>query len=250
MMNNFASYDFGYHWMVGYGHLLPLALAGVLGAVGVWRGWKTLAFLAGIVGLWAVFGLVVTNVVWGFHRPMNLPTDRFLASGSGRVLDVGAGSGRAAVSVALARPESHVTGLDIYSGFWGIEDNTPERFMANMRVAGAGDRADAVAADMRAMPFQDGEFDAVVSSYAIDHLRRGDTPKALAEVARVLKAGGEFLLLIVNADLFARFVSPHAIGHHARQDPARWRGLLRDAGFALEEDGRRPATYYFYARKR
>ena len=42
---------------------------------------------------------------------------------------------------------------------------------------------------MRELPFGNAEFDAVVSSYAIDHLRRAERPKAIAEIARVLKPG-------------------------------------------------------------
>jgi SAM-dependent methyltransferase len=250
-MNNISSYDFGYSWYVGYSHVIPLALAAGVGGLALFRGWRIVSIIAGVIALWCVFGLVVTHVVFGLNRPSVLPTERFLASESGRVLDAGAGSGRAAISVLLARPKATVTGLDIYSGYWGIDDNTPERFMANARAAGAADRADARTGDMREMPFEDGEFDAVVSSYAIDHLGREGTVKALSEVNRVLKPGGEFLLMIVNAaDWLVRLASPHVLGHHPRQDPERWRGLLRDGGFVLDEDGTTPATYYFYARKK
>jgi ubiquinone/menaquinone biosynthesis C-methylase UbiE len=180
---------------------------------------------------------------------MELPTERFLTSGAGRVLDAGAGSGRAAVGVLLARPKATVTGLDIYKGYWGIDDNTPDRFMMNARIGGVEGRASVQTGDMRQMPFSDGAFDAVVSSYAIDHLNRDGTVRAIAEVARVLKPRGEFLLLIVNVNWRVWLISPHAIAHHPGQDPARWRGLLERAGFTVEEDGTAPATRYFMATK-
>ena len=44
---------------------------------------------------------------------MALPTEQFLASGAGRVVDIGAGSGRAAIGLLLARPRTTVTGVDI-----------------------------------------------------------------------------------------------------------------------------------------
>jgi SAM-dependent methyltransferase len=166
------------------------------------------------------------------------------------VLDAGAGSGRAAVGVLLARPKATVTGLDIYQGYWGIDDNTPERFMANARIAGVADRAEARTGDMRDMPFEDGEFDAVVSAYAIDHLGEDGKQKAVAEVARVLEPRGEFLLLIVNVDPWTWLFSPHAIAHHPAPDPARWRALLEQGGFVVDEEGTRPATLYFLATKR
>ncbi len=246
----FTSYQFGYSWYISYGLVVPLALAGALGALAVWRGWaRWISVLAGVVVVWAVIGMFLINVVWGINSPMELPTARFLASGSGRVLDAGAGSGRSAVGVLLARPRATVTGLDIYQGYWGIDDNTPERFMTNARIAGVADRAQTRTGDMRDMPFKDGEFDAVVSAYAMDHLRSQGIVKAMAEVARVLKPRGEFLLLIVNVDWLTWLVSP-PIAHHPPQDPARWRTLLEQGGFVVEEQGTRPATLYFLSRKR
>jgi ubiquinone/menaquinone biosynthesis C-methylase UbiE len=180
---------------------------------------------------------------------MTLPTDRYLQSGSGEVLDAGAGSGRAAVGVLLARPKTTVTALDIYSGYWGIDDNTPARFMKNAATAGAAARAQARTGDMRKMPFNDASFDAVISSYAIDHLGRDGRMNALHEVARVLKSHGEFLLAIVNADWWTWLVSP-PMAHHFRPDAARWRAQLEEAGFAVEEEGRQPVTLYWLARKK
>ncbi len=246
-----TTYEFGYSWPIAYGLAIPLALAGALAAVAIWRGWpRWISILGAVVVVWAVVGLFLVNVVFGINKPMQLPTERFLASGGGRVLDVGAGSGRAAVGVLLARPGTTVTGLDLYHGYMGIDDNTPERFMTNARIAGAAQRAEAMRGDARALPYGDATFDAVVSSYVIDHLRNEGKTKALAEVARVLKPRGEFLLLIVNADWMTRLFSPHALGHHPRQDPGRWRTMLEQAGLAIEEEGAQPATLYWLARKR
>lgn len=246
----FTTYEFGYSWFISYGLVIPLALAGALGGLALWRRWpRWVVLLAAVIAVWAIVGLFVINLVFGINRPMQLPTARFLQSGSGRVLDAGAGSGRAAVGVLLARPGARVTGLDIYQGYWGIDDNTPERFMTNARIAGAAERAEARTGDVREMPFEDAAFDAVVSAYVIDHLRRDGRVKAVAEVARVLKPRGEFLLLIVNADWLTWLTSPHALAHHPRPDPAQWRVLLEQGGFAIEEEGRKPATLYFLARK-
>ncbi|HZB24791.1 MAG TPA: class I SAM-dependent methyltransferase, partial [Vicinamibacterales bacterium] len=189
---------------------------------------------------------VVLNVM--LNSPMPLPTERFLRAGAGRVLDVGAGSGRAAVGVLIARPHVTATGVDIYSGYWGIDGNTPERFMANARIAGVADRAAARVGDMRQLPFGDGEFDAVVSSYAIDHLPRAERPKAIAEVARVLTPGGEFLLMIIRVDWRTWLVSP-LLAHHPSQNPELWRELLQQHGFSVEEEGTPFTTLYFLARK-
>jgi SAM-dependent methyltransferase len=244
---NPLTYDFGYSWPVRYAMLAPLLVAGVLAAIAMWRSWPRWVLVPlALVAIWAAAAVVILNLMLG--RPMSLPTERFLTSASGRVLDVGAGSGRAAIGVLLARPQTTAVGVDIYSGYWGIDENTPERFMRNARIAGVGARASARVGDMRELPFGDKEFDAVVSSYAIDHLRRAERSKAIAEVARVLKPGGEFLLMIVQVDWRTWLVSP-PLAHHPSQDPEPWRGWLRENGFSLEEEGTRFATLYFLARK-
>ena len=246
----FTAYEFGYSWWISYGLLVPLALAVVVGGIAFWRKWpRWIVALMGVIAAWAIAGIIIITVAFGLDSPMRIPTERFLSSGSGRVLDAGAGSGRAAVGVLLARPRTTVVGLDIYRGYWGIDGNTPDRFMTNARIAGAAERAAARTGDMREMPFEDGEFDAVISSYAVDHLGQSGRVKTLAEVARVLKPGGEFLLMIVNADWLTWLASPHAIAHHPRPEPEQWRGLLETSGLVLEEEGTRPGTLYFLARK-
>ena len=246
-MFNFFTYDFGYTWWIRYAMLVPLVLAGVLATVAAFRSWPRLVYVPlAIVGLWSVAAVVVLNAM--LNRPMALPTERFLTSGSGRVLDVGAGSGRAAIGVLLARPQARAVGVDIYSGYWGIDENTPDRFMRNAGIAGVAGRAEARVGDMRQLPFADGEFDAVVSSYAIDHLRRAERPKAIAEVARVLKPGGELLLMIVRVDWRTWLVSP-LLAHHPSQSPEPWRDLLQQSGFTVEEEGAPFTTLYFLAKK-
>ncbi len=240
-------YDFGYSPSLRYAMLVPLFIAGMLAAIAVWRSWSRWVLVPlVIIGIWSVAVVVLLNLLLG--RPMSLPTERFLTGGSGRVLDVGAGSGRAAIGVLLARPQTTAVGVDIYSGYWGIDENTPERFMRNAQIAGVAERASAQVGDMRELPFKDGEFDAVVSSYAIDHLRRAERPKAIAEVARVLKPGGEFLLMVIQVDWRVWLISP-VLAHHPSQDPEPWRVWLRENGFTVVEEGRPLSTLYFLAKK-
>jgi SAM-dependent methyltransferase len=247
-MMDFLSYDFGYSWSVRYAMLLPLIVAGGIAAFAAWRSWSRWVIVPmAIIALWAAAGIVILNAM--LNRPMPLPTERFLAAGSGRVLDVGAGSGRASIGVLLARPRTTAVGVDIYSGYWGIDQNTPDRFMKNARIAGVAERAGARVGDMRKLPFGDGEFDAVVSSYAIDHLRRAERPTAIAEVARVLKPGGEFLLMVIRVDWRTWLIAP-VLAHHPSQNPEPWRELLQQHGFVVQEEGTPFTTLYFLAKKR
>jgi ubiquinone/menaquinone biosynthesis C-methylase UbiE len=244
------SYDFGYPWWLVNGHLIPLALFASLIGVAVWRKWPWwLSVVFGGIALWAIASFAFLQLL---RFPAALPSDHFLASNNGRLLDVGAGSGRLAIGVLQARSNVRATALDIYTGFFGIVDNTPARLMANARVAGVADRLDWKVGDMRHMPIGDAEYDAVASSYAMDHVGLEGAAQAVHETARVLKPGGEFLLMLVNTDGWVRLVSllPHHSMEHPAVNIARWRTLLQASGFEVLEHGTRPATLYFVSRKR
>jgi SAM-dependent methyltransferase len=202
-----------------------------------------------LVVVWGIVGLLITHALFRINLPVPPLTERFASSGSGRFVDIGAGSGRATIGLLLARPRAHVTAVDIYKGYYGIDDNRPERLIRNASIAGTADRLSVVVGDARALPLETGAFDGVISVAAIDHLPRAGIPKALAEAARVLKPQGEFLLAVVNVDWWARVASPHALGHHPRADPGRWRTLLESAGFSIIEQGTQPAVLYFLCRK-
>ena len=94
-----------------------------------------------------------------------------------RVLDVAAGTGNTAIRAAEA-------GAEVVAS-----DLTPENFEAGRREAEArGVELDWVEADAEALPFADGEFDAVTSSFGVifapDHQRVAD------EMTRVCRRGG------------------------------------------------------------
>jgi SAM-dependent methyltransferase len=248
-------YDFGYPWPITWIHIIPLVLGLGAAALGVRLGWRHwVVELWGVIGIWAIVGLILTHTMMGgLNAPQRVPTDQFMASGRGRVLDVGAGSGRALIGLLLARPQATGTALDIYTGFFGISDNTPERMMRNARIAGVANRSHTVTADATRMPLPDASYDAAISSYAIDHMGREGAPKAIQEVARVLKPDGEFLLEIVNPDIWVKVMMPiphFGLNAHYKPDPNRWRAMLKAASFELIDEGAGPATLYWLARKR
>jgi SAM-dependent methyltransferase len=243
------TYDFGYSWSIVWGHLVPFAVFGALAVVGLWRGWRRWLVIAScLLAVWGIAGLVITHTLFRINLPVEPATGQFLSSGSGRVVDVGAGSGRAAVGLLLARPAVTVTAVDIYKGYYGIDDNTPERLLRNARIAGVADRAAVKVGDARELPLATGAYDGVISFAAIDHLPRAGIPRALDEVARILKPGGEFLLTIVNVDVWIWFASP-AMAHHPRADANRWRVQLESAGFEVVEQGTQPGALYFFCRR-
>jgi SAM-dependent methyltransferase len=249
---DFFKYDFGYSWPWSYGHLVA---AGVFAAIGVlallcgWRKWTVAS--SGIATLWALAAFVTFDS--GLHRPAELPTPRFLASGPQRVLDGGAGSGRATLMVLLARPQASVVALDLFNEGYGIDGNGPDRLRANARAAGAENRLEIRKGDLRELPFETGSFDAAVSSFAIDHLGKKGSEQSIAEMARVLRPAGQFLLMVLNTDAYVKFAYPliHLHMYYGHGGSAeRWRTALTAAGFDVVEQGTQPATMYFLSEKR
>jgi ubiquinone/menaquinone biosynthesis C-methylase UbiE len=253
MPNSWFTYDFGYLWPLTWGHLIVCAVGVAIGVIAWWRGWAVWTRgVAAIAAVWGLIGATAMHQGIQINEPMRVVTAAFAPSG-GRVLDLGAGSGRATIGLLLARPGAAVTALDLYQGYFGIDGNTPARLRANAKIAGVDNRVDVQVADMRALPFSDASFDAVMSVAAIDHLRWPDIEQTMRETSRVLRAGGQFLIVSLNADAWVRIAIPTSIhGGFWGSSPnrQRWRDTLTRAGFEVVEIGTAPATVYFLARRR
>lgn len=248
-------YDFGYSWPFTVGHLLVCALALLAAGVTHWRGHRGwVVGLAVLVAAWGLAGAISMHYAVQINEPARLPTGAFLPSGGGRVLELGAGSGRATVGLLLARPYARVTAVDAYRGYYGIDDNTGDRLARNAATAGVRDRVEVRVADMRRLPFESATFDAAMSVAAIDHLPWPDIEQTLRETARVLKPGSQLLVVSLNSDVWVRVAIPPAIHGTgfwgSRQVVQRWRDAFAQTGFDVSETGTAPATLYWLVTRR
>src|SRR5215211_241902 len=118
------------------------------------------------------------NPAWQRHSALYALCARFL--GTGRVLDLGCGVGHSFPLLG----DVETVGVDIDAA------------------ALAGQERETVVADMRALPFADASFAAVISVQSLEHVP--DPERVLAEVVRVLEPGGT-----------AAFVTPNrlTLGH-------------------------------------
>lgn len=131
-----------------------------------------------------------------YHR------DRMLSLHSWRgdenVLDVGCGRGLllvgAAKRMAQLSGNGTVTGVDI----WSREDmsgNSEQATRRNLELEGVSDRCKLIGVAAQDLPFEDGTFDVVVSNLCLHNIYDRDARKrALRQIARVLKPGGQALI--------------------------------------------------------
>lgn len=101
-----------------------------------------------------------------------------------KVLELGFGTGNEILDLAgLVGPTGKIAGIDISSGMLAV---------ANKKLAAAAPKTpiDLRVGDARALPFADGEFDAVYTSFTLELFPAEDIPVVLAEARRVLKPRG------------------------------------------------------------
>ncbi|MFX1566261.1 MAG: class I SAM-dependent methyltransferase [Promethearchaeota archaeon] len=205
----------------GYFFIRPFAALGILGVGGAILAVLSFQFpppfqwfllgigipLAGI-GLWlglayvrlsrSVFNVDNEGVMWSTVTKF----DKTLR-GDEKVLDVGCGTGRVAISIAKRLTTGQVIGIDLFE--W-VSWSSSEIPIENARIEGVGDRTEFKHGDATELPFEDASFDIVTMGSVLHEIEEEALKiKALNEVNRVLKPGGRFVIveLIRNRKMVA-----------------------------------------------
>jgi ubiquinone/menaquinone biosynthesis C-methylase UbiE len=152
-----------------------------------------------------------------------------------RVLDLGAGTATLTIMIKQAHPDAEIVGVD---GDPHVLD------IGRAKAAAARTRLQLDHGFATQLPYDDASFDRVFSSLMLHHLTADDKRRALVEVWRVLRPGGELHILDFGQphNVFAWLIS--LVMRHAEQTKDNIRGLLPNmmqaAGFVdVEETGRR-----------
>ncbi len=154
----------------------PLAATGVAGGSG-----------AMFDGIAARYDLMNRLMTFGIDQRWRRRTvDALQAKPGARILDLATGTGDLALMVADRIPQCTVVGLDPSAGMLAVgRDKVAAR--------GLADRVELVQGDACQLPFADQSFDGITMGYGIRNVV--DRPRALAEMARVLKPGARVAIL-------------------------------------------------------
>jgi SAM-dependent methyltransferase len=119
--------------------------------------------------------------------------------GDERVLDVGCGHGLMLIGAAKRLTSGgKAIGIDI----WQTQDqagNSAASTLENARREGVEARIELRDADARKIPFEDGTFDVVLSSWALHNIYdAAGRETALREIVRILKPGGRVAIMDIR----------------------------------------------------
>ena len=227
-------YDFGWSWGAMNGPWLAAA-AFVTVAVGLqlelpwlWPAW----FVVALLGVNCFVGGLLLRTSKRTDLA-SLPLVDLLDSDQDVVLDAGCGGGRTTLALSKVLKNGRVVALDRFDAYY-IDGGGRALLERNLRIAGLTKRVQVQQGDLTGLPFPDAHFDAAVSAHVIDHLKE-HKKTGLAEIRRVLKPGGRFLM-VVWLPGWATF-SLANVFCFLLTTKAGWRKLAAEVGFSIRDEG-------------
>lgn len=148
-----------------------------------------------------------------------VPKNEFKFEKNTRVLEIGCGNGKTLFSL-------YRQGCDT----WGVDiSKTAVEMCKKIALEKKQNPEQIVNADVRALPFENNFFDAILCIHVLEHLLGQERVKAVAEMQRVLKKGGRACVQVFSVNDFrygkGKEVEPSTflrgnkiIVHHFRED--------------------------------
>jgi ubiquinone/menaquinone biosynthesis C-methylase UbiE len=244
---NKKNQEFDAGWSIGWlNGFWVISIVFLAAAVHLYLYFPNLQLIAFLLFLLSI-NFFIANLV--IRSPQNnryqaLPWVNLFKEGSSRILDAGCGAGR--TTVALSKIYSgKITAFDLFNSDY-IDGGGNTLLEKNLKLAGISGQVEIVQGDITNTSFKEGTFDAVVSSFMIDHL--GDQKlNAMKEINRILKPGGRMLMIVLTPTLGS--FSILNILSFMLTSKKQWKKLFVKTGFELIEDGEINGGTYFLIEK-
>ena len=230
-------------WLNGFWVVSVVFLAAAVHLYVSFPGLQLPAFFLFLLSINFFFGNLIVRSPKNISY-LTLPWVKLFTDDKARVLDAGCGAGR--TTIALSKVFSgKITAFDLFNAEYidGGGDTLLER---NLKLAGIAGQVEIVQGDITKTGFRDATFEAVVSSYMIDHL--GDQKlNALNEINRILKPGGRMLMIVLTPTL-SSFALLNILSFMLTSKK-QWKKLFVKTNFRLAEEGEVNGGTYFLIEK-
>ena len=182
-----------------------------------------------------VYGRVVPGL---YELATSRAAQRLSAGAPATILEVGVGPGHILTAVGRRNKSAMAVGVDVSMGML---------HQSKRRLKKRNVEATLVLGDAVQLPFRDGSFEGVVTSYLLDLFRQEQIPDALREMCRVLAPGGRIVVATLQFSspiwrqlgLWAHRFLPGVV---KRIQPVDFREFLEGTGLRVLKDEQIPAA--------
>ncbi len=201
-----------------------------------------------IVFILVAINLYGGNWVWRKSRSqhfLTLPFTDLFSSDHDVILDACCGSGRTTIALGKIMKNGRIFAVDRFDASY-IKNGGRELLARNLSIAGIEEKVEIKMGDVTHLDFKDNTFDAAVSTYAIDHMKKQKLP-ALREITRVVKVGGKFLLVVFVPNFFTFLIANvFCLGLPSK---SKWRKLFPQSNLRITDEGDINGGAYFLLEK-